>query len=115
MSHKGMVISMINTADIVVSLNGRDAGKRFVVIGTDLIYSLLADGKGRRYEKPKRKKNKHLKFESKADNHITEKLERGEKITNNEIRRHLASYAMKDHNEKTIEDCDEGGMLNAKG
>ena len=88
-----------NVADIVVSQNGRDAGKRFIVIGTDTIYSLIVDGKGRRYEKPKRKKNKHLKFESKADSHITEKLERGEKITNNEIRRFLASKS-----------CDEGGM-----
>ena len=86
-------------ADIVISLNGRDAGKRFIVIDTDPVYSQIVDGKGRRYEKPKRKKNKHLKFESKADSHITEKLERGEKITNNEIRRFLASKS-----------CDEGGM-----
>ena len=105
----------LNTADIVVSLNGRDAGKRFIVIGTDPVYSLIADGKGRRYEKPKRKKNKHLKFESKADSHITEKLERGEKITNNEIRRFLASYATKENNENTVENCEEGGMQIAKG
>ena len=94
----------LNLADIVISLNGRDAGKRFIVIGTDLLYSLIADGKGRRYEKPKRKKNKHLKFESKSNSHITEKLERGERITNNEIRRFLASKS-----------CDEGGMQIAKG
>ena len=94
-------------ADIVVSLNGRDAGKRFIVIGTDPVYSLIADGKGRRYEKPKKKKNKHLKFEDKADSYITEKLEKGDRITNNEIRRFLAAYRAKEH--------DEGGMLNAKG
>ena len=91
-------------ADLVISLNGRDVGKRFIVIGTDTIYSLIVDGKGRRYEKPKRKKNKHLKFEGKADSYITEKLERGEKKTNNEIRRFLASKS-----------CDEGGMQIAKG
>jgi len=80
-------------ADIVISANGRDAGKRFIVIGTDAGYSLIADGKGRRYEKPKRKKNKHLKFEGKADDLISEKLAKGEKITNNEIRRFLAGYS----------------------
>ena len=80
-------------ADIVISINGRDAGKRFLVIGTDDGYSLIADGKGRRYEKPKRKKNKHLKFEDKATGSIKEKLEEGTKITNNEIRRFLAEYA----------------------
>ena len=105
-----------NIADIVVSLNGRDAGKRFIVIDdTDRSYSLIADGKSRRYEKPKRKKNKHLKFESVVNSHITEKLERGEKITNNEIRRFLASYATKGCNENLAENCDEGRMQNAKG
>jgi len=99
-----------NLADIVVSLNGRDAGKRFVVIGTDKIYSLIADGKGRRYEKPKRKKNKHLKYESVADSYITEKLEKGEKITNNEIRRFLASYAEIVRKEDIVDNIDEGGM-----
>ena len=96
----------MSVADIVISINGRDAGKRFIVIGTDAEYSLIADGKGRRYEKPKRKKNKHLKFEDKAESLIAEKLNGGEKITNNEIRRYLAGYA--------AEICGEGGMQNAK-
>ena len=92
----------MNTADIVISVNGRDAGKRFLVIGTDNGYSLIADGKGRRYENPKKKKNKHLKFEDKADSSIAEKLAEGGKITNNEIRRFLAGY--------TTDKCSEGGM-----
>jgi len=94
-------------ADIVISINGRDAGKRFIVIETDGEYSLIADGKGRRYEKPKRKKNKHLKYENKVNNSIAEKLTEGEKITNNEIRRYLAEYAAEHDN--------EGGMQDAKG
>jgi len=93
-------------ADIVISLNGRDTGKRFIVIGADGEYSLIADGKGRRYEKPKRKKNKHLRFENKADSSIADKLAEGGKITNNEIRRFLAEYAAEIHS--------EGGIENAK-
>jgi len=96
----------MNIADIVISINGRDAGKRFLVIGTDAEYTLIADGKGRRYEKPKRKKNKHLKFEDKAESQITEKLLDGGKITNNEIRRFLAEYA--------AEHSSEGGIKDAK-
>ena len=80
-------------ADIVVSLNGRDQGKYFLVVGIQEDYSLLADGKGRRVEKPKLKKNKHLRLEDKADCRIMAKLEEGEKVTNNEIRRALAQYA----------------------
>ena len=104
----------MNVADIVISVNGRDTGKRFVVIETDDEYSLIADGKGRRYEKPKRKKNKHLRFENKADSFITEKLEKGERITNNEIRRFLASYATESRDEDTADNFGEGGKQDAK-
>ena len=82
----------LNVADVVFSLNGRDEGKLFIVIGTQDEYSLLADGKGRRVEKPKRKKNKHLRLENKVDGKIAEKLHGEERVTNNEIRRALAEY-----------------------
>ena len=96
----------MKVADIVISLNGRDAGKRFIVISTEDGYSLIADGKGRRYEKPKRKKNKHIRFEEKAGGLIADKLSSGGKLTNNEIRRFLAGYA--------AHRCNEGGMQDAK-
>jgi len=96
----------MNLADIVISTNGRDAGKHFVVIMTDMEYSLIVDGKGRRFESPKRKKNKHLKLEGKADGLFAEKLLKGEKVTNNEIRRFLAGYI--------ANECNEGGMQDAK-
>ena len=83
----------IDIADIVISLNGRDEGKRFLVVGTQEGYSLLADGKSRRIGKPKRKKNKHLVLEDKVLSPIAGKLTGGEKVTNNEIRRVLAEYA----------------------
>jgi len=101
-----MINGKIVIADIVISINGRDKDKRFIVIGSEDEYSLIADGKGRRYEKPKRKKNKHLRFENKADSLIAEKLIGGEKVTNNEIRRYLAEYA--------ATKCGEGGMQNAE-
>ena len=79
-------------ADVVISLNGRDAGKRFLIVGTEDEYSLLADGKGRRVEKPKRKKNKHIKPEGYLNDITSAKLKAGEKVSNNEIRRALAAY-----------------------
>ena len=78
-------------ADVVVSLNGRDEGKCFVVVGIDDEYALLADGKRRRIEKPKRKKNKHIELEDKLAGQVAEKLIEGGKVTNNEIRRALAA------------------------
>ena len=82
----------IKKADVVISLNGRDKGKRFMVVETEDEYVMIADGKGRRIEKPKRKKNKHLEFENKLDGQIADKLTGGEKVTNNEVRRTLAQY-----------------------
>jgi len=95
----------MNIADIVISKNGRDAGKRFIVVSVENEYSLIADGKGRRYEKPKRKKNKHLELEDKADSQITKRLQDGEKVTNSEIRRYLAGYAAEKSGEGGIEDA----------
>ena len=92
----------IGVADVVISLNGRDEGKRFLVVGSQDDYSLLADGKGRRMEKPKRKKNKHLRLEDKAGANIAGRLLEGGKVTNNEIRRALAEY--------TAAREDKGGM-----
>ena len=84
---------IVEKADIVLSLNGRDKDKRFLVVQVQGEYSLLVDGKGRRVDKPKRKKNKHLKLLDKYDGFIAEKILNNEKVTNNEIRRALAQYA----------------------
>jgi ribosomal protein L14E/L6E/L27E len=94
--------------DVVISLNGRDGGKRFLIVETQGYYSLLADGKGRRLEKPKRKKNKHVKLEGIADDRIAEKLKSGEKVTNNEIRRALAQFDA-DNGENSSKE-EQGGM-----
>jgi len=85
----------MNIGDIVISINGRDKDKHFIIIKTDSEYSLIANGKTRRIEKPKRKKCKHLKLESKADNIIVEKIKES-KLTNNELRRYLAAIIIAD-------------------
>ncbi len=84
----------IDKADIVVSLNGRDRGKRFVVLATEDNYALLCDGITRRIEKPKRKKIKHMRLESKDTGRTAMKIINGEKVTNSEIRRSLAEYSL---------------------
>lgn len=92
----------IQKSDIVLSLNGRDMGKLFVVIDTEDDYAMLADGKGRRLEKPKRKKCKHLSLVANRNCHAAEKLKNGSKVTNNDIRRALAEFS--------TETGDKGGM-----
>ncbi|SHH71736.1 hypothetical protein SAMN02745823_00712 [Sporobacter termitidis DSM 10068] len=83
----------IERSDIVVALCGRDKGKIFFVVGMEEIYALLCDGKSRRIDKPKRKKLKHVRFESKSDCRTAAKIKNGDKVTNSEVRKALAEYA----------------------
>ena len=82
----------IARSNIVRSDAGRDKGKLFVVLAVEGEYLLLADGKSRRVESPKRKKRRHVLFVAAEDNRLSEKIKSQEKITNSELRRTLASF-----------------------
>ena len=50
----------IARSNIVKSIAGRDAGSLFFVLATEGDFLLLADGKRRRVETPKRKRRKDV-------------------------------------------------------
>ena len=77
-------------ADVVETTAGRDAGNLFYVVGTDEMYLLLANGKDRSLEQPKRKKRKHAKKVLRSETRVAEKLRAGDKVLNSELRRDLA-------------------------
>ena len=77
-------------ADVVVSTAGRDQGQLFYVLEADDTYLMLVDGKGRRIEKPKRKKRKHTNKVLRSETRVAEKLRSGDKVLNSELRRDLA-------------------------
>ena len=80
----------IARSDIVKSTAGRDKGKPFFVLEVEGDFLLLADGKTRRLESPKRKKRKHVRFETRPACRTAEKIRGGEKLANSELRRTLA-------------------------
>ena len=82
----------IAKSNIVRSDAGRDKGKLFVVLAVEGEYLLLADGKGRKVESPKRKKRRHVLFVAADDTRLSDKMKSKEKITNSELRRTLAGY-----------------------
>ena len=82
----------IARSNIVRSDAGRDKGKLFVVLAVEGEYLLLADGKGRKVESPKRKKRRHVLFVAADDTRLSDKIKSEEKITNSELRRTLAGY-----------------------
>ena len=82
----------IMISDVVVSTAGRDQGNLFYVVGTDPIYLMLANGKDRTLEKPKRKKRKHVQKVLRSETRVAAKLLAGDKVLNSELRRDLAYH-----------------------
>ena len=87
----------IAQSNIIRSDAGRDKGKLFVVLAVEGEYLLLADGKSRRVEAPKRKKRRHVLFVAAEEPRVSEKIKNNEKITNSELRRTLAAYREEVH------------------
>ena len=83
----------IHISDVVVSTAGRDQGDLFYVINEDANYLMLANGKDRTLDKPKRKKRKHVQKVLRSETRVVEKLIRGDKVLNSELRRDLAFHA----------------------
>ena len=90
----------IQISDVVISTAGRDQGKLFYVIGTDPVYLMLANGKDRTLDKPKRKKRKHVQKVLCAETRVALKISNGDKVLNSELRRDLAfqSRALQSNN-----------------
>ena len=82
----------IAAANIVRSGAGHDKGKLFVVLAVEGEYLLLADGKSRKVDTPKRKKRRHVLFVSAEETRLSEKIKSSEKITDSELRRTLAAF-----------------------
>ena len=82
----------ISKSDIVISLAGRDKDKLFYVMDVEDNYVLLADGKGRKLENPKRKKLKHVRRVTRTETRVATKILNGDKVLNSELRRDLAAF-----------------------
>lgn len=81
----------IAKSNIVKSIAGRDAGNLFFVLDTQGDFLLLADGKRRKVETPKRKRSKHVAFVAESDASVAQKIRSSEKITNSELRKAIAA------------------------
>ena len=93
----------INISDVVMTTAGRDAGQWFYVIDADPVFLLLANGKDRTLDKPKRKKRKHVQKVLRSETRVAEKIRSGDKVLNGELRRDLAFLA------RQMQDTNLGG------
>lgn len=85
----------IQISDVVISIQGRDQGELFYVIGLEGDFLLLANGKNRTLESPKRKKAKHVEKVLRSETRVAAKLLSGDKVLNGELRRDLAQFSQK--------------------
>ena len=85
--------SEISVSDVVVSRAGRDQGEWFYVIGREEAFLLLANGRNRTLEHPKRKRLRHVRKVLRSETRVAEKLISGDKLLNSELQRDLAFLA----------------------
>ena len=93
----------IRVSDVVMSTAGKDKGKLFYCVGTDGVYLLLANGKDRTLESPKRKKLKHTRKVLRAETRVAEKILLGDKVLYSELRKDLAFIS------RSIDSQNQGG------
>ena len=92
-------ISDYNISDVVKATAGRDQEKLFYVVGMDEQFLLLANGKDRPLDRPKRKKRKHVQKVLRSETRVAAKLRDGNKVLNSELRRDLAFLARENASE----------------
>ena len=79
-------------ADIVLSLAGHDRGEYFFVMDVAEGYVLLANGKDRTVEQPKRKNLRHVRKVARIDSLVASKIHSGGTVLNSELRSALAAF-----------------------
>lgn len=86
--------SEFGLAQVVRSKAGRDKGKYFIILRSEKDYSFIANGSTRKTDVPKKKKNKHLQSGFGLSHYVLDKLSKGEKVTNSELRKELDSLGL---------------------
>ena len=79
-----------HAADIVLSLAGRDRGQLMLAVAEEGDFLLLANGRARRAERPKRKRRKHVSRQGACDARTRQKLLQNGRRSNSDIRKALA-------------------------
>ena len=79
-------------AQIVRARCGRDSGRLFCVMDAAEGWLLLADGKRRRVDHPKRKREKHVEAVGVWEHPVMEKVRTGQPVRDRELRAALAAF-----------------------
>jgi large subunit ribosomal protein L14e len=83
----------VDVGSLVLSIAGRDKGELFAVLRREGEFLYLANGRGRKVDKPKKKKIKHAKPINLGHEGLKKKLMSGEMPTNAELRKSLRDFS----------------------
>ncbi|MDD4237560.1 MAG: KOW domain-containing RNA-binding protein [Desulfotomaculaceae bacterium] len=84
--------NVVQIGRLVCSMQGRDSGRYYLVVGSvNDTRILLTDGEVRKVENPKIKNVKHLKFYDMIAGEVFNKATNGKRITNVDVRKELKS------------------------
>jgi len=83
----------LSIGTVVLSKNGRDKGRYFIVCKIlDGDYVMIADGNLRKLSNPKKKKLRHISITFDRLENIAKKLEESKKVFDNELKSALRVY-----------------------
>ena len=71
---------------------GHDKTKLYIIMNEDTEYVYLVDGDLKPLDKPKKKRKKHIQIINRVDETIQNKLETGQIIYNEDIKRAIKLY-----------------------
>lgn len=92
----------MNLGDIVISTYGHDMGDWFIVVQIKKDFILIADGKNRTIEKPKKKNLKHVVALNLNASELAEKLNSKQIIQNAELRKTLKFFKQQTSLEENV-------------
>jgi ribosomal protein L14E/L6E/L27E len=82
----------VRIGQLVASIQGRDRGMFYLVVQVENESRVrVADGEGRKVEKPKSKNIKHLIFYDTVAGIVFDKAQIGKRVTNEDVREELKS------------------------
>ncbi|MBE5821602.1 MAG: RNA-binding protein [Clostridiales bacterium] len=77
---------LVSIGSLVISKNGRDKDKYFLVVKIEDDYVYLCDGDMRKVDNPKKKKQKHIQATKYFSEDMAKKIHENVKLTNRDIK-----------------------------
>ncbi len=82
----------LKKGDVVRSRAGHDKGTLFCVLNSEDDFLLLANGKERKLNSPKRKRVKHVQRAGSSDHPVFRRISAGEPVGDCELRKAIAAF-----------------------